>query len=137
MTAKRFTLRVHPKDNGVKIFDDGADDGYRRLFDVHYVDYESAKLLRARLEPVVDLLNNLHEENKQLRKENKALKDANEGLIGTFVDISEAAEEIGRICNTYNAIDIDTLNDIIVINTTENIDIIFICFCCSPVILAV
>ena len=31
----------------------------------------------------------------------------NEGLIGTFVDISEAAEEIGHICNTYNAIDID------------------------------
>ena len=31
----------------------------------------------------------------------------NEGLIGTFVDISEAAQEIGHICNTYNAIDID------------------------------
>lgn len=31
----------------------------------------------------------------------------NEGLVGTFVDISEAAQEIGRICNTYNAIDID------------------------------
>ena len=31
----------------------------------------------------------------------------NEGLIGTFVDISEAAEEVGHICNTYNSIDID------------------------------
>ena len=31
----------------------------------------------------------------------------NEGLIGTFVDISEAAKEVGHICNTYNAIDID------------------------------
>ncbi len=31
----------------------------------------------------------------------------NEGLIGTFVDIAEAAEEVGHICNTYNAIDID------------------------------
>lgn len=31
----------------------------------------------------------------------------NEGLIGTFVDISEAAREVGHICNTYNAIDID------------------------------
>ena len=30
-----------------------------------------------------------------------------EGLIGTFIDIEEAAKEIGRICNTYNAIDID------------------------------
>ncbi|MBR6948570.1 MAG: bifunctional metallophosphatase/5'-nucleotidase [Bacilli bacterium] len=31
----------------------------------------------------------------------------NEGLIGSFVDINEAALEVGRICNTYNAIDID------------------------------
>ena len=31
----------------------------------------------------------------------------NEGLIGSFVDINEAASEVGRICNTYNAIDID------------------------------
>ena len=31
----------------------------------------------------------------------------NEGLIGTFVDISEAAQEVGHICNTYNSIDID------------------------------
>lgn len=30
-----------------------------------------------------------------------------DGLIGTFVDVADAAEEIGRICNTYNAIDID------------------------------
>lgn len=30
-----------------------------------------------------------------------------EEYIGSFVDISEAAEEIGRICNAYNAIDID------------------------------
>ena len=31
----------------------------------------------------------------------------NEGLVGTFVDINEAVQEVGRICNTYNAIDID------------------------------
>lgn len=31
----------------------------------------------------------------------------NDGIIGTFVDINEAATEVGRICNTYNAIDID------------------------------
>ena len=31
----------------------------------------------------------------------------NEGLIGTFVDVNEAAKEVGHICNTYNAIDID------------------------------
>ncbi len=30
-----------------------------------------------------------------------------EELIGTFVDVGEAAAEVGRICNAYNAIDID------------------------------
>ncbi len=30
-----------------------------------------------------------------------------DGLIGTFVSVEDAAEEVGRICNTYNAIDID------------------------------
>ena len=30
-----------------------------------------------------------------------------DGLIGTFVTLEEAAGEIGRICNTYNALDID------------------------------
>ena len=28
-------------------------------------------------------------------------------LIGTFVSLDEAAEEVGRICNTYNSIDVD------------------------------
>lgn len=31
----------------------------------------------------------------------------NEGLIGTFVNVEEAAQEVGHICNTYNSIDID------------------------------
>ena len=30
-----------------------------------------------------------------------------DGLIGTFVTLEDAAKEIGRICNAYNAIDID------------------------------
>lgn len=31
----------------------------------------------------------------------------NEGLLGTFLDIQEAVQEIGKICDTYNATDID------------------------------
>lgn len=31
----------------------------------------------------------------------------NDGIIGTFVDINDATEEIGKICNAYNKIDID------------------------------
>ena len=31
----------------------------------------------------------------------------NEAVIGSFVDIHEAAQEVGKICNAYNATDID------------------------------
>ena len=31
----------------------------------------------------------------------------NESIVGSLVDIHEAAEEVGRICNAYNAVDID------------------------------
>ena len=31
----------------------------------------------------------------------------NDGIIGSFVNIEEAAAEVGKICNTYNATDID------------------------------
>ena len=31
----------------------------------------------------------------------------NEAVIGSFVDIHQAAQEVGRICNAYNATDID------------------------------
>ena len=30
-----------------------------------------------------------------------------DGLVGTFVDVEEAAKEVGRICNAHNAVDID------------------------------
>ena len=31
----------------------------------------------------------------------------NEGLIGSFVDVHEASQEVGRICNAYQSVDID------------------------------
>ena len=31
----------------------------------------------------------------------------NEGLIGSFVNVEEAAQEVGRLCNAYNSLDID------------------------------
>lgn len=31
----------------------------------------------------------------------------NDNLMGTFVDINEAAEEIGKICDNYKSVDID------------------------------
>ncbi|MBP1554754.1 MAG: bifunctional metallophosphatase/5'-nucleotidase, partial [Oscillospiraceae bacterium] len=43
----------------------------------------------------------------QTKGENVIAQCKTDGLIGTFVNIEDAAEEVGRICNTYNAIDID------------------------------
>ena len=31
----------------------------------------------------------------------------NEGVIGSFVDVHEASQEVGRICNAYHTVDID------------------------------
>ena len=31
----------------------------------------------------------------------------NDGLVGTFVNINEAVDEVGRLCNAYNSLDID------------------------------
>lgn len=39
--------------------------------------------------------------------ENVIAQCKTDGLIGTFVNVEDAAEEVGRICNTYNAIDVD------------------------------
>jgi len=78
MVEKRFKLRMHPKDNAVKIFDEQADDGHRRLLNLSFMDYEDTKYVRAKLESVVDLLNELYKENKQLRK---TLWEAEESYI--------------------------------------------------------
>ena len=47
-----------------------------------------------------------------------------EELIGSFVDIGEAAQEVGNICNAYNAIDI-VLHRRIQISKTEKITNLF------------
>ena len=39
--------------------------------------------------------------------ENVMKQAKNEGIIGSFVDVFEASKEVGRICNAYNAEDID------------------------------
>ncbi len=63
---KRFTLRLHPKDKGVKIFNNHDEDNWRVL-NLHFNDYEDAKFVRGKLEPVVDLLNEQHEEIQFLK----------------------------------------------------------------------
>ena len=79
MTEKRFTLRLHPKDKGVKIFNNHDEDNWRVL-NLHFNDYEDAKFVREKLEPVVDLLNELVDKNELLKKENNELENEIEKL---------------------------------------------------------
>ena len=72
MTEKRYSLRINAKDKGVKIFDNIDEDNWRVL-NLHFNNYDDAQFVRSKLIPVVALLNDLSEENEQLKKENKKL----------------------------------------------------------------
>ena len=63
MTAKRFQVNIVTEN---------------------IVDKKTNEEFKVTIGETVRRLNRLHEENQQLRKENKALKDANEGLVGTI-----------------------------------------------------
>ena len=64
MTEKRFKSRCYEKQTNVVIYDKGD-----KLFDVSYRDFEDAYYLKMKLIPVIDKLNELSEENKELKKE--------------------------------------------------------------------
>ena len=72
MTEKRYSLRINAKDKGVKIFDNIDEDNWRVL-NLHFNNYDDAQFVRSKLIPVVALLNDLSEENEELKKENKKL----------------------------------------------------------------
>ena len=67
MTEKRYSLRINAKDKGVKIFDNIDEDNWRVL-NLHFNNYDDAQFVRSKLIPVVALLNDLSEENEQLKK---------------------------------------------------------------------
>ena len=88
-TAKRFTLRVHPKDNGVKIFDDGADENEQ---------------LKQQDKINEDCYKKLLQKYDDLKKENKELKEKNKFILGQIKAFRD---------DCYTAIDFDgvsTLN---------------------------
>lgn len=70
MTEKRYSLRINAKDKGVKIFDNIDEDNWRVL-NLHFNNYDDAQFVRSKLIPVVALLNDLSEENEQLKIRNK------------------------------------------------------------------
>ena len=63
---RRFKCRCYQKDNTVKIYDDSEI-----LFDVSYRDFDDAFYLSRKLQSVIMELNELHEENQQLKQELK------------------------------------------------------------------
>ena len=70
--TKTYSLRLSAKDKGVKIFNNHDENNWRVL-NLHFNDYEDAQFVRGKLEPVVDLLNKLNDENEQLKHNNKML----------------------------------------------------------------
>ena len=66
--TKRYSLRLSAKDKGVKIFNNHDENNWRVL-NLHFNDYEDAQFVRGKLEPVVDLLNSLSDENEELREQ--------------------------------------------------------------------
>ena len=73
---KRYTLRKHQKDKGVKIFDNVDEENWRVL-NLHFKDYEDAQFVRDKLEPVVDLLNEQDKTIQQLSHDASVLIQAN------------------------------------------------------------
>ena len=71
--TKRYSLRLSAKDKGVKIFNNHDENNWRVL-NLHFNDYEDAQFVRGKLEPVVDLLNKLNDENEQLKQQIEELK---------------------------------------------------------------
>ena len=71
MAEKRYSLRINAKDKGVKIFDNIDEDNWRVL-NLHFNNYDDAQFVRSKLIPVVALLNDLSEENEQLKSENQS-----------------------------------------------------------------
>ena len=85
MTEKRYSLRINAKDKGVKIFDNIDEDNWRVL-NLHFNNYDDTQFVRSKLIPVVALLNDLSEENEQLKKENKKLNCIMKQLEAKYED---------------------------------------------------
>ena len=97
MSEKRFKSRCYEKQKNTVIYDDGE-----KLFDVSYRDFEDAFYLKMKLIPVIDKLNELSNENKELETVLldvlNQLYSAESSLIGEYsTNISEDEKELEEL----------------------------------------
>lgn len=96
MTEKRFKSRCYEKQKNTVIYDEG-----NKLFDVSYRDFEDAYYLKMKLSPVIDKLNELSNENKELKKEDELFFGQVFDILLKYQDLfnremaDEVLEELG------------------------------------------
>lgn len=96
MTEKRFKSRCYEKQKNVVIYDKGE-----KLFDVSYRDFEDAFYLKMKLSPVIDKLNELSNQNKELKKEDELFFGQVFDILLKYQDLfnremaDEVLEELG------------------------------------------
>jgi len=96
MTEKRFKSRCYEKQKNVVIYDKGD-----KLFDVSYRDFEDAYYLKMKLSPVIDKLNELSNQNKELKKEDELFFGQVFDILLKYQDLfnremaDEVLEELG------------------------------------------
>lgn len=96
MIEKRFKSRCYEKQKNVVIYDKGD-----KLFDVSYRDFEDAYYLKMKLNPVIDKLNELSNQNKELKKEDELFFGQVFDILLKYQDLfnremaDEVLEELG------------------------------------------
>lgn len=96
MTEKRFKSRCYRKEKNVVIYEEGD-----KLFDVSYKDFEDAYYLKMKLIPVIDKLNELSNQNKELKKEDELFFGQVFDILLKYQDLfnremaDEVLEELG------------------------------------------
>lgn len=96
MSEKRFKSRCYEKQKNVVIYDKGD-----KLFDVSYRDFEDAYYLKMKLSPVINKLNELSNQNKELKKEDELFFGQVFDILLKYQDLfnremaDEVLEELG------------------------------------------
>ena len=70
MTEKRFNSYCDNENIRIRIDDDIKN---KEVFHIYFAELDDALYCKSKLNPILDLLNQLNDENEQLRKQNQEL----------------------------------------------------------------